>query len=135
MDIKQLKDRLRHFARERDWEQFHSPKNLSMALAVERGELLERFLWLTDEQSHAIRERPDDYAGVVEKDADVLIYLVRLADLLEIDLDAAVAHKISRNEAKYPDDLSYGSAVKHNPRATGTNGASPRPNQASTSDD
>ena len=116
MDLERLTERLRQFAAERDWEQFHSPKNLAMALAVEAAELLERFQWLTEEQSNALRARPNDYAAVTEEMADVLIYLIRLADRLEVDLDAAVSEKIRKNEAKYPVHLAYGTAVKYNRR-------------------
>jgi len=125
MDIHRLRDRLRHFAAERNWEQFHSPKNLSMALAVEAAELLERFQWLTEDQSNALHERPDDYAAVVEEIADVMIYLVRLADRLNVDLEAAVADKIRRNEAKYPVHLAYGTAVKYNRRGPDIDGSLP----------
>lgn len=125
MNIQQLRDQLRRFAGERNWEQFHSPKNLSMALAVEAAELLERFQWLTEEESIALRERPDDYAAVVEEIADVMIYLVRLADRLDVDLGAAVADKIRKNEAKYPVHLAYGTAVKYNRRDSGNGGPCP----------
>lgn len=117
MDLPLLSERLRRFAAARNWEQFHSPKNLSMALAVEAAELMERFQWLTEEQSNDLRDRPDDYAAVIEEMADVLIYLVRLADRLGVDLEAAVADKIHKNEAKYPVHLAYGTAVKYNRRS------------------
>ncbi|MGY6215216.1 nucleotide pyrophosphohydrolase [Methylolobus aquaticus] len=123
MDLHHLSERLRRFANERNWEQFHSPKNLSIALSVEAAELLERFQWLTEEQSIALRDRPDDYAAVVDEMADVLIYLVRLADRLDVDLEGAVAAKIEKNEAKYPVHLAYGTAVKYNRRDTNSDGS------------
>ena len=116
MDIKGIQRELRQFALERDWEQFHSPKNLAIALAVEAAELLERFQWLTEDQSARLAELEGDYAAVVEEMADVMIYLLRLADRLDIDLEAAVPDKIRKNAAKYPVDLARGNAVKYNRR-------------------
>jgi NTP pyrophosphatase (non-canonical NTP hydrolase) len=106
-----LRDRLRAFAAERDWEQFHSPKNLSMALMVEAAELMEHFQWLTDVQSAA----PDtlDRQAVSEELADVLLYLVRLADRLDVDLFDAATRKMEKNALKYPADQVRGSAKKY----------------------
>ena len=106
-----IRDALRSFAARRDWDQFHSPKNLATALAVEAAELLEPFQWLTDEQS---RNLPAGTRLAVEEElADVLLYLVRLADRLGVDLDQAAAAKITRNEEKYPVDKSRGSSRKY----------------------
>ena len=106
-----LRDALRAFAAERDWDQFHSPKNLATALAVEAAELLEPFQWLTDEQS---RDLPAETRAAVEQElADVLLYLVRLADRLGVDLEQAAADKIARNGEKYPADKSRGSSRKY----------------------
>jgi len=106
-----LRDALRAFAAERDWDQFHSPKNLATALAVEAAELLEPFQWLTDEQS---RDLPAETRAAVEQElADVLLYLVRLADRLGVDLEQAAADKIARNGEKYPVDRSRGSSRKY----------------------
>ena len=105
-----MKLRLREFARERDWEQFHSPKNLAMAMIVEAGELLEHFQWLTEAQSlslDAAKREP-----VAQELADVLLYLVRLADRLDIDLLDAASRKIVLNARKYPADRVRGSARK-----------------------
>ncbi len=118
MDIQGIQQQLQHFAAERDWEQFHSPKNLAIALAVEAAELLERFQWLTEDQSEKLAERADDYEAVVEEMADVMIYLLRLADRLDVDLEMAVPDKIRKNMAKYPVDLARGNAVKYNRRTT-----------------
>ena len=95
-----LKKRLREFARERDWEQFHSPKNLSMALIVEAAELVEHFQWLTQEQSKHLPEKT--LQEVTQEMADVFIYLVRMADLLGVDLIASAKRKIELNAKKYP---------------------------------
>ena len=110
-DIHTLKLNLREFADVRDWNQFHSPKNLSMALSVEVAELVEHFQWLTEEQS---RNLPQDKLGEVSSElADTLLYLVRLADKLEIDLMKAALNKIELNGKKYPVDQSRGNAKKY----------------------
>ncbi len=105
-----LKRRLREFARVRDWEQFHSPKNISMALIVEAAELVEHFQWLTEAQSHSLP--PGKLREVEEEIADVFIYLARLADLLGVDLMQAAERKIALNEKKYPAEQVRGSAEK-----------------------
>jgi dCTP diphosphatase len=109
--LAQLRDALRQFADERDWNQFHSPKNLASALAVEAAELLERFQWLTEDQSR--RLPPEEHARVREEMADVLNYLVRLADKLDVDLLAAARDKIGKNAAKYPVEKARGTARKY----------------------
>jgi len=106
-----LREAQRRFAAERDWDQFHTPKNLAAALAVEAAELLEPFQWLTPEQS--ARLTPEQLAAVREEMADVLLYLVRLADKLDVDLIAAARDKILRNALKYPVERSKGSARKY----------------------
>ena len=110
-NLTQLRDALRQFAAERDWDQFHSPKNLASALAVEAAELLERFQWLSEEQSRNLS--PADLARVREELADVLNYLVRLADKLDVDLIEAARDKIKLNALKYPADKARGSARKY----------------------
>jgi NTP pyrophosphatase (non-canonical NTP hydrolase) len=110
-DLDALRDAQRAFAAERDWDEFHTPKNLAAALAVEAAELLEPFQWLTAEQSAALT--PEQLAAVREEMADVLLYLVRLADKLDVDLLAAAQDKIARNALKYPVERSKGSARKY----------------------
>jgi len=106
-----LKQKLRDFAEARDWDQFHSPKNLSMALSAEVAEIVEHFQWLTEEQSKAL---PKDKLAEVETElADTLIYLIRLADKLDIDLLKAAESKIEANEQKYPVDKARGNAKKY----------------------
>lgn len=102
---------LRAFAAERDWQQFHTPKNLAAALSVEAAEVLEHFQWLTAEQSAALAEA--DRARVAEELADVLLYLVRLADVLGVDLARAARDKMAQNALKYPADKARGSARKY----------------------
>ena len=110
--LEQIKHRLRDFAAERDWDQFHSPKNLAMALIVEAAELVEHFQWLTEEQSQTLP--PDKLAEVEQEIADIQIYLIRLADKLGVDMEKAVNAKIELNEKKYPAEKVRGSAAKYN---------------------
>lgn len=112
MHVEKIQERLREFAAARDWDQFHSPKNLAMALAAEAGELLELFQWLTEERSRQLVDSPEGMARVREEIADVQIYLLRLADKLGVDLEKAVEEKIVLNEGKYPVELSKGNATK-----------------------
>lgn len=100
--LAQLQQRLRDFAAERDWQPFHSPKNLASALIVEAGELLEHFQWLTEEQSRALAQPGPAQDAVAAEMADVLLYLVQLASALEVDLLDAAARKMVVNAAKYP---------------------------------
>ena len=107
----ELQKKLKQFAEARDWQQFHSPKNLSMALSVEASELLEHFQWLTEEQSYQL---PDDtYSEVKDEMADVFMYTLLLADKLNIDLLDAAEKKYIKNEEKYPVELARGSAKKY----------------------
>ena len=110
-DLLMLRDKLRVFAEARDWDQFHSPKNLSMALMVEVAELMEHFQWLTEAQScnPAVLDKP----AVAEELADILLYLVRLSDKLEVDLLEAALHKLEKNAVKYPAEQVRGSAKKY----------------------
>ncbi len=114
LDISALQLQLREFANARDWEQFHSPKNLAMALAGEAGELLEVFQWLSEAQSSDLDD--EDRARAAEEIADLQIYLVRLADVLTLSLPAAVADKIADNVRKYPVSESKGNATKYSRR-------------------
>ena len=118
MDLKQYQDKLAKFAKERNWDQFHSPKNLSMALSGEVGELVELFQWLTEEKSKIESLGDDMVSRVKEELADIFIYLLRLADKLNIDLEATVRNKINVNTDKYPIDVSYDNAIKYNRRKT-----------------
>jgi NTP pyrophosphatase (non-canonical NTP hydrolase) len=99
--IEDLQNRIRKFARERDWEQFHTPKNLAMALSGEVGELVEIFQWLTPDEAAAVMESAR--AGDVEDElADVCIYLLRLADVLGLDLLGVTSRKLDRNNERFP---------------------------------
>jgi NTP pyrophosphatase (non-canonical NTP hydrolase) len=115
-DLAALTGALRDFATERQWEKFHSPKNLAIALSVEAAELLEHFQWLTEQQSIALSK--PKRSAVAEELADVQIYLLMLADKLEVDLVRAVEEKIEKNRARYPAEQVRGSAKK--PRRSDT---------------
>jgi len=110
-DLASLRARLRAFVAERDWDKFHSPKNLSMALAVEAAELVEIFQWLTEPQSDVLDS--GRRARVEAELADILIYLVRIADRLDVDLLQASARKLEENARKYPAERVRGQALKY----------------------
>jgi dCTP diphosphatase len=109
--LQELRNALRQFAADRDWDQFHSPKNLAIALNVEAAELLEHFQWVSDVEYAGIP--PATRAKVREELADVFLYLIRLADKLDVDLAIAAADKIQINAAKYPIEKSRGSSKKY----------------------
>lgn len=109
--MKELLEDIRRFVKERDWEQYHSPKNLSMALMVEAAELAEHFQWLTEEQSKNLPA--EKRAEIAEEIADVLVYLVNLSDHLGIDPLEAAAKKMAKNRAKYPADQVRGKSHKY----------------------
>lgn len=109
--LENLRQQLAEFARERDWDQFHAPKNLVMALSVEVAELVEHFQWTTPEESRTLdaKKRP----RVEEELADILLYLVRIADKLDVDLWEAARRKIAINAQKYPADRVRGKSLKY----------------------
>ncbi len=107
----EMRDMVRSFVDERDWDQFHTPKNLAMALSVEAAELMEHFQWLRTGENAELG--PQKHQQVSHEMADVLVYLVRMADKLDIDLMAAVTEKMVLNRAKYPADLVRGDARKY----------------------
>lgn len=109
-DLAALTTALTAFAKERDWEKFHSPKNLAMALSVEAAELLEHFQWLTESESNRLDSTK--LSEITEEAADVQIYLLMLADKMGIDLTRAVEDKIEKNRARYPVDEVRGTAKK-----------------------
>lgn len=110
-DLDALREQLRQFVAERDWAQFHNPKNLAMALIAEAGELVEHFQWLSPEQAERL---PPQTLGEVEHElADVFIFLLELAERLEVDLLAAAERKLALNAQKYPVDKARGKATKY----------------------
>lgn len=109
--IHDLRARLRRFAADRDWDRFHTPKNLAIALSVEASELLERFQWLTEEKCRRLDQ--EQLKSIREEMADVYLYLIRLADKLNVDLTQAAVQKIRLNAKKYPVSKARGSSRKH----------------------
>jgi dCTP diphosphatase len=108
-----LKTRVLAFARERDWEQFHAPKNLAMALAAETGELMEHFLWATPEQSSAVAKDPAKRRKIEDELADVVIYALEFANVTGMDVAAAIERKMADNAKKYPVEKSRGRSDKY----------------------
>lgn len=101
-DLQELAARLHDFAQARGWEHYHDPKNLSMSVAIEAGELLEQFQWITSDEAVQLKDDRAKVEQVADEMADTLIYLIRLADVLEVDLAEAARRKIERNEARFP---------------------------------
>ncbi len=114
LDIAGMLKLQRAFVAERKWEKFHTPKNLSMALAVEAAELMEIFQWLSQKEAKQIKRDATKAQAVADEMADVFFYLLRLADVLKVDLDQAFKTKMSRNALKYPVHLARGNAKKYN---------------------
>ena len=112
-NLQEIKDKVLEFARERDWEQFHSPKNLSMAIAAEAAELMEHFLWQSPEQSRADMEAEKLRAKVEEELADIFIFAIEFANMTEIDLAAVIEAKMKRNAEKYPVEKARGRSDKY----------------------
>ena len=108
-----LKARVLAFARERDWEQFHSPKNLSMALAAEAGELMEPFLWISPEEARRLAADPARQPRIADELADVVVYALQFANMAGIDLSSAIASKMAANAAKYPVERARGRSDKY----------------------
>jgi dCTP diphosphatase len=112
MRLEMIQEKLRQFVQDRDWGKFHTPKNLAMSAAIEAAELMEIFQWLTGDESHSITSSPEVMEATRQEIADVLIYTLRLADVLGIDVEAAILHKISMNESKYPVEIYKGRLSK-----------------------
>ncbi len=106
--LQQLRQVVARFVEERDWQQFHSPKNLSMALAIEAAELMEHFQWISMEESRQIAKHPEKLQLVAEEMSDVLCYLLALANELQVDLSSSLQQKMVKNREKYPRDVYRG---------------------------
>lgn len=113
MELSKLQDQIREFVEERDWEKFHTPKNLAMALSGEAGELLEIFQWLSPEESFAVMKDDLKATQIRHELADVFVYLLRLSEKLNVSLPEAVLEKLAVNQKKYPVQLSKGNAKKY----------------------
>jgi len=111
--ISELKERVLAFVQERDWEQFHSPKNLSMALAAETAELMEHFLWATPEESKSVAKDPAKRSKIAEELADVVIYALEFANSTGLDVAASIESKIAANARKYPVENARGRSAKY----------------------
>ncbi len=111
--VAELKARVLAFVQARDWEQFHSPKNLSMALAAETGELMEHFLWATPEQSHALAADPVKRAKIADELADVVVYALEFANITGLDVAAAIETKMRANALQYPAEKARGRSDKY----------------------
>jgi NTP pyrophosphatase (non-canonical NTP hydrolase) len=114
MNIQNLREKIDKFSLEREWDQFHSIKNLSMALSVESSELLEIFQWMTEEESNSIASQSEKFNLIEDEVADVFIYLLRLTGKLNINIEKAVEKKMEKNALKYPVELSKGNSTKYN---------------------
>lgn len=114
MEIKGIQQKLSIFSKEREWDQFHTPKNLAAALSVEASELLEVFQWLTDNQSRRLDNA--QMAAVEEEVADIAMYLLRICDVMNIDLESVIKKKLEINADKYPVQEAKGNATKYNKR-------------------
>lgn len=111
--VAEIKAKVLAFAREREWEQFHAPKNLSMALAAEAGELMEHFLWATSEESREAVNDPKKRQKIEEELSDVIIYALEFANMTGVDVAAAIERKMAANAVKYPVEKAKGRSVKY----------------------
>jgi dCTP diphosphatase len=111
--ISELRERVLAFVHEREWEQFHAPKNLSMALAAEAAELMEHFLWSTPEESKSVAADPAKRAKIAEELADVVIYALEFANATGLDVAASIESKIAANARKYPVEKARGRSAKY----------------------
>jgi dCTP diphosphatase len=114
LDLEKISMKLKQFSDERDWNQFHSIKNLSMALSVETSELVEIFQWMNEEDSNAVKDNAQLKKRVAEEVADIFMYLLRIVDKAEINLEVSVLDKLEKNAQKYPVDSSKGNSKKYN---------------------
>ncbi|MCF7933835.1 MAG: nucleotide pyrophosphohydrolase [Spirochaetia bacterium] len=116
MEIKNIQRSVQDFVTEREWDRYHTPKNIAIALSVEVSELLELFQWMSDQEISEIDRSDRKFTRIKEEFADSMIYLLRFADLLDIDIEQAIYDKLQKNAEKYPVALSKGDFVKYNER-------------------
>lgn len=114
LDIQRIQEAQREMVKEREWEKFHTPKNLAVAATVEASELAEVFQWMTDEESLNVVNNPKKMQAIRDEIADVLFYLLRISDILKIDVDKAFWEKFEKSKAKYPVEKSKGNSTKYN---------------------
>jgi len=111
--IRQLKEKLARFVKDRDWEQFHSPKNLSMSIAIEAAELMEMFQWATIEESHNILKDKKRVEEIKDELADIALFVMEFCNMFDIDLSSAILKKLKKNAKKYPAELVKGKSHKY----------------------
>jgi dCTP diphosphatase len=111
--IKQLKQKLARFVKDRDWEQYHSPKNLSMSIAIEAAELMEMFQWATIEESHHVLKDKKKLEAVKDELADIALFVLEFCNMFDIDLSTAIIKKLKKNVKKYPAQLVRGKSHKY----------------------
>ena len=113
LDVKEMQDFSQKFVKDREWDKYHTPKNVAMGVTIEASELMEIFQWLNDQQSYDLKNDPEKKEQIADEMGDILHYLVRLSTLLDIDLKEAFWQKIRKTEAKYPADLAKGKKDKY----------------------
>ena len=116
LDISAIQNELRTFVSDRNWEQYHTPKNLASAFAVEAAELLEIFQWMSESEQETVKEKSETLEHIREEFADCMNYLLRFADVMDIDIEKALRDKIVKNKQKYPVEASKGKYVKYSKR-------------------
>jgi dCTP diphosphatase len=116
MDVERFQKSIKQFVVDREWQRYHTPKNVAIALSVEVSELLEHFQWMEELSADEIREDTDVFERIKEEFADSMIYLLRFADLMGIDIEQSVAEKIKKNKQKYPIETEKGTFVKYSHR-------------------
>lgn len=117
LDMEKLEKVISKFSNDRNWDQFHSIKNLSMALSVETSELVEIFQWMSEADSNAIMLNEEKFSDVKDEVADIFVYLLRISSKLNIDLEEVVLKKMKDNEVKYPVETSHGDSRKYNEKS------------------
>jgi dCTP diphosphatase len=116
LDISAIQNELRTFVSDREWEQYHTPKNIAAAFSVEAAELLEIFQWMSEKDQETLKEQTETLEHIKEEFADCMNYLLRFADVMDIDVEKALLDKIEKNKQKYPVETSKGDYVKYDKR-------------------
>ena len=111
--LEDLKEKIKNFVRERDWEKYHSPKNLSMAIAIEAAELMEHFQWISEKESEKLLKNPEKRQEIEEELADIAIYILDFCNLFDIDFEKIVEKKLKKSAEKYPVNLVKGKSHKY----------------------
>ncbi|MCK9476292.1 MAG: nucleotide pyrophosphohydrolase [Candidatus Muirbacterium halophilum] len=112
--VDDLKKKMSIFIKERDWQKFHSPKNLAMSIAIEAAELMEHFQWISSEDAIKIKDNNENINDIKDELSDILSYCLSLANYLDIDITDSFIKKMEKNKKKYPEELAYGKNTKYN---------------------